>query len=62
MECHNCNRELTDYEDHGFWNNNPYVKLCINCVIEKTLPRDRKKMKLKIAQSLERWEKRFMEY
>ena len=62
MECHICNRELTDFEEHGFWNKNPYVKLCIKCKIEKTLPEDRKKLKMKIELSLERWEIRFMEY
>jgi hypothetical protein len=62
MECRKCNRELTEYEEHGFWNKNPYVKLCINCIIEKTLPENRASMKIKIAKSLEIWETRHWEY
>ena len=61
MECNKCNSELTEYEEHGFWNKNPYAKLCISCIIKKTLPEERENMRIKIAKSLERWETRHWE-
>jgi hypothetical protein len=62
MDCEKCNKELTEYEEHGFWNVNPYSKLCINCLLEKALPEERDKLKEKIERSLEKWEIRKRKY
>jgi hypothetical protein len=57
-----CHKELTEYEEHGFWNVNPYSKLCIPCLLEKTLPEEREKLKREIKLSLEKWEIRHTKY
>lgn len=62
MYCTNCNKELTEYEEHGFWNENPWSKLCIPCLLEKTPPEERSSLKKKIEKSLEKWEIRHIKY
>jgi hypothetical protein len=62
MYCANCNKELTEYEAHGFWNENPWLKLCIHCLLEKTPVEQRPILKKKIEKSLEKWEIRHLKY
>ena len=62
MDCTNCSKELTEYEGHGFWNVKPWYKLCIRCLLEKTIPEERPKLKKDIEKSLEKWEIRHRKY
>ena len=62
MECIRCRKQLTEYEEHGFWNRNPYSKLCIDCLLDKTPPEQRTSLKEQLEQSRELWEKRTREY
>jgi len=62
MDCIKCHKELTEYEEHGFWNINPYAKLCIHCLLKKALPEERTKLKMKIQKSLEKWKVRKIKY
>jgi len=62
MYCADCNKELTEYEAHGFWNVKSWYKLCINCLLEKTIPEERPILKKKIEKSSEKWEIRHLKY
>jgi hypothetical protein len=62
MECTICNKELTRYEEHGFWNKNPYSKLCIDCMLEITPPDEKSFLKKQIEKSKTIWERRTRKY
>ena len=62
MECNICDKELTSYEEHGFWNKNPYSKLCIDCLLETTLPDEKEFLVKKIEKSKNIWKRRMRKY